>query len=155
MMKNLITLGTLVLATLLAMVLATGCGHDVIEAISVFIAQPDTPVPTGGWALTKRGPHPSEVQGVFQPGDKQFLGLAFAEDSGDDIYLSRITFYNEATGVEEEAATIPADLGPYRAGGTYLIGYENPWGVPGEAGEYKLRIYVGDDVVASAPFLVD
>jgi hypothetical protein len=154
-MKNPIALGTLVLATLLAMVLATGCGHDVIEAISVFRAQPDAPVPTGGWALTQRGPHPSEVQGVFQPEDKQFLGLAFAEDSGDNIYLSRITFYNKATGAEEEAAVMPADLGPYRAGNTYLIGYEDPWGVPGEAGEYRLRIYVGDDVVASAPFLVD
>ncbi len=153
-MKNQIVSGALVSMVVLSMFLATGCSHNIIETINIFIAQPGVPVPTGGWAFTRSGPHPSEIQGVFQSGDKQFMGLAFAEGAGDEIYLSRITFYNVDTGIEKEAVVVTADLGTYQGGVKYLIGHENPWIIPVENGEYKLRVYVGDDVVASAIFAV-
>lgn len=100
------------------------------------------------------GPHPSRIQEVFDLGDKMFLGLVISEQIANEVKFSRFTFFNKGTGTEEEIIASPDDLGPFEPGRGFLTGFQNPWEVPDENGEYELRLYIGNEVVASALFNV-
>ena len=100
------------------------------------------------------GPHPSKIQEVFDPRDKMFLGLVISEQITNEVKFSRFTFFNKGTGTEEEIVASPGDLGPFEPGRGSLTGFQNAWEVPDENGEYELRLYLGDEVVASAHFNV-
>ena len=157
-MKKLVVLCAIALMTLLLITSVARCiqkTDDVIETIYIFKAEsPDDPPPPGGWTFMSTGPHPAEIQKVFDPGDKMFLGLVINEQIKNEVNFSRFTFFNKGTGTEVEVAASPSDLGPFEPGGEYLSGFQNPWEVPGENGEYELRVYQGDEVVASAHFNV-
>lgn len=157
-MKRLIISCAIVLTILSLITSVLGCiqkTNDFIETIYIFKAEsPDDPPPPGGWTFASTGPHPTEIQRVFDSGDKMFLGLVISDQIQNEINLSRFTFFNKGTGTKEEVATSPSDLGPFEPGGKYLSGFQNPWGVPSGPGEYELRIYLVDEVIASALFSV-
>lgn len=100
------------------------------------------------------GPHPAKIQGVFDAGDKMFLGLVISKQIKNEVKFSRFTFFNKETGTEEEVRASPDDLGPFEPGGKHLLAFLDPWEVPNEDGKYELRVYIGDEVVASALFNV-
>lgn len=78
------------------------------------------------------------------------LGLVISRQLKTEVTFSKFTFFNKAAGTEGEVES-PGDLGPFKPGSAHFLG---PWEVPGEKGEYELRVYVGDEVVASALFNV-
>ena len=100
------------------------------------------------------GPHPAEIQELFDPGEKMFLGLVISEQITNEVKFSRFTFFNKDTGTEEKVATSSDDVGPFEPGRGFLTGFQKPWDVLDENGEYELRVYLGDGVVASALFNV-
>ncbi len=157
-MKKLKNLCAIVLTALLLVISVAGCQQqapDVIETIYIFKAHPlYNPPPPGGWTFQTTGPHPARVQGLFDPGDKIFLGLVISERLKGDTSFSRFTFFNKGTGAEEEIRASPGDLGPFEPDGEYLPGLQNPWEVPDKDGKYELRLYLSDEVVASALFNV-
>jgi len=126
----------------------------VIQNITIFKWEFQDFVPPGGWTFHTTGPHPTEVQELFDPGDKMNLGLVIDRQTKNDITFSKFTFYNRQTGAEQEVVAAPKDYGPFEPAGEYFLGYKNPWQVPDEDGEYALRLYIGDEVVASALFKV-
>lgn len=129
--------------------------NDIVEVIRIFKAEsPDYPPPPGGWISMSTGPHPSKIQEVFDPGDKMFLGLVISEQIMNEVKFSRFTFFNKDTGTEEEIVASPDDLGSFEPGRGFLTGFQNPWEVPDENGEYEVRVYLGDKVIASALFNV-
>jgi len=155
-MKKLAVLGTLFLLVFLSTVIV-GCQQkttDIIQNITIFKWEFGDFVPPGGWMFRITGPHPTEVQELFDPGEKINLGLVINRQIKDDITFSRFTFYNRHTGAEQEVVAAPRDYGPFDSDGEYFLGYKNPWQVPDEDGEYELRLYMGDELVASVLFNV-
>ena len=155
-MKKLIVLCATALMSLLLVASVVGCQQqapDVIETIRIFKAgPPGSPPPTGGWALQASEPHPTEIQEVFNPGDRMYLGLAIGKRLVSEVTFSRFTFFNRVTGVEDKVYPAPDDFGPFEPGQTFLLAFQEPWKVPDEDGEYELRVYMGNDMVASALF---
>ena len=134
-----------------------GCclSTETVETIRVRIAEPDESPPPGVWLGGDTGPYPEDVQEVFKPGQKMMLGLILGEQLPEgEITFSGFAFYNKGTGVEEEVPVSPDVLGPWEQGGRIIINYPEIWEVPSEEGEYELRVYVDDDVIAAAPFNV-
>ena len=126
-----------------------------VETIRVMKTSPGEPPPPGGWAMTPSGAYPTDVQEVFQPGEKIMLGLSISDRSiGGEITFSGFTFFNRGTGAEQAIDVSPGSFGPWETGSTFLVGYHDLWDVPFEDGEYELRVYAGDKVVASALFNV-
>ena len=124
----------------------------VVEDINIMKASPPGyPPPPGGWALQLTGPQPPGIQEVFNPGDKMNLGLVISSTLKSEVTFSKFTFFNIGTGAGLEVETSPDALGPFKPGGKYLLG---PWDIPGKDGEYELRVYRGDEVVALALFNV-
>jgi len=155
-MKKLAVIGILFLLVFLLTV-TVGCQQkttDIIQNITIFKWKFGDFVPPGGWTFSTTGPHPTEVQELFDPGDKMNLGLVINRQIKDDITFSRFTFYNRQTGAKQEVVAALKDYGPYDPDGEYFLGYKNPWEVPGKDGEYELRLYMGDELVASALFNV-
>jgi hypothetical protein len=155
-MKKLFLLCSIVLTTLLLISSVVGCRSgktDVVEHIMIFKSEPGDPPPPGGWALLPPNPYPEDIQGVFSPGDKMFLGLSLSSDISGEIKFSKYTFLNQETGMEEQVE-LADDLGPFEPGQKLLVAFDNPWPVPDIPGTYKLNIYMDDSVVASAIFEV-
>ncbi len=155
-MKKLIALCAVVLMVLVLLA-PVGCQQktsDIIQNITIFKWGFGDFVPPGGWTFQTTGPHPTEVKELFDPGDKMNLGLVIDRQTKNDITFSRFTFYNRQTGAEQEVVAAPKDYGPFEPDGEYFLGYKNPWRVPDEDGEYELRLYMGDELVASALFNV-
>ena len=157
-MKNLTVICVVALLAPLLLLTPAGCqvlAPDVVEDIEIMKASPGEPPPTSGWAMRRTGPHPAEIQQVFKPGETMMLGLVIKDQLFKrEVTFSRFTLFNKETGIEEELKVSPGDLESYETGGIYLLGYPDPWDVPGEDGEYELRLYLGDKVVASALFSV-
>lgn len=157
-MKRLLEISLPVLLVLILLTLGLpGCSSqsDVVEVIHIFKAQsPSYPPPPGGWALMPTGPHPAAIQEVFDPGDKMNLGLVISSQIKTDVTFSRFTFFNKGTGTEAEVESSPGDLGPFGPGSKVHLAFLDPWDIPSEAGEYEIRVYLGDEVVASALFNV-
>lgn len=133
---------------------------DIVQTIHIFKAQSQNiqninPPPPGGWTFETTGPHPSKIQGKFDRDDKMYLGLVFNKSSDEEINLSRVVFFDKKSGSEEKIEVSPSALGPFYPGGKYLVGFENPWDVPKQSGEYELRIYLEDNFIASALFQVN
>ncbi len=154
-MKKLNIIVTITLMSLL--LLATvGCQPgetDVVEVITVFKFKPGTPVPPGGWALVPVNPHPDNVQWVFNPGEKMYLGLRISDRIEEEVTFSRYVFLNEDMGEEVEVGSTDA-LGPFKPGQKLLVAFDDPWPVPAVPGTYRLKIYLDEVVVASAIFEV-
>jgi len=151
-MKKLIIFCATVL-TILAMLAPVGCREstpDVVEVITIFPAGSGSPPPTGVWAWDgKIDPHPDRIQEVFNLGDRMYLGLRISEQLETDITFSKYTFFNRDTAKEIEVSSL-GDLGPFEPGRATLVGFENPWMVPADPGNYELRIYLDNKVIASA-----
>ena len=129
---------------------------EYIEVISIFEYEfPDYPPPPGGWTFQTTGPHPSEIQGVFALGDKMFLGVVISEKTRNEVKLSKISVFNKETGIEKEIAIPTSELGPFEPDGKYLIGLQNPWEVPRATGKYEVRLYIDNEIIASAIFMVE
>ncbi len=146
-----------VVLMVLVLLAPVGCQQkttDIIQNITIFKWGFGDFVPPGGWTFHSTGPHPTEVKELFDPGDKMNLGLVIDRQTKNDIIFSRFTFYNRQTGAEQEVVAAPKDYGPFEPNGEFFLGYKNPWQVPDEDGEYELRLYMGDELVASALFNV-
>jgi len=151
---------TILILLLVIIVVFKQLSSDIVQTIHIFKAQsqninPPPPPPPGGWTFKTTGPHPSEIQGKFDRDDKMYLGLVFNKSSDEEINLSRVIFFDNKDGSEEKVEVSPSDLGPFDPGGKYLVGFENPWDVPKQPGEYELRIYLEDNLIASALFQVN
>jgi len=156
-MKKFTVLCAVVLMVLVLLAPA-GCQQsspDVIEVIAIFPAEPGASPPSGAWGSPGGliDPHPDRVQRVFNLGDRMYLGLRISEQLETDITFSRYTFFNRDTGEEVEAG-LPGDLGPFEPGRATLAGFQNPWMVPADPGNYELRVYLDNTVIASARFEV-
>ncbi len=125
--------------------------HDPIDSIGVSRARPGDPPSLG--QIEPKTPHPDFVQEVLSPGDKIYLGLVINDENKEAITFSKYTFYEKATGRELVLETTD-DLGPFQPGQITLIAFDHPWPVPEQPGIYEVRIYMGNDIVASALFLV-
>lgn len=153
--KKIILAISLILAiSFAAIVPACSIGPGPVHHIRVFKAMPKMPP----WFsdilfLDPPEPHPDFMQGPFSPGDKMNLGLVISKENKEDITFSKYTFTNKRTGYEVEVGR-PEDLGPFEPGQVRFIAYINPWLVPEQPDIYELRIYVGNDVVASVLFEV-
>ena len=156
-MKKPIVLCAMVLTALLLIISVVGCQQstlDVVEVISIFPAESGAPPPTGVWAYDRKiDPHPDRIQRVFNLGDRMYLGLRISEQLETDITFSRYTFFNRDTGEEVEAG-LPGDLGPFEPGRATLAGFQNPWILPADPGNYELRVYLDTTVIVSARFEV-
>lgn len=131
---------------------------EVVEVIAIFKAQPGYPPPPGGWGVPRSGeeidPHPDRVQQVFDPGDKMYLGLRISDKIKEEVAFSGFTYFNRETGEETETGS-PEDLsGVWEPGQLGLLAFNNPWPVPDEPGEYQVRIYLDNNIVASGVFKV-
>jgi len=156
MTKKLIALCVVVLMfpVLLAPVGCQQSTPDIIEVITIFPAESGSPPPTGVWAWDRKiDPHPDRIQRVFNLGDRMYLGLRISEHLETDITFSRYTFFNRDTGEEVEAGLL-GDLGPFEPGRATLAGFQNPWMLPADPGNYELRVYLDNTVIASARFEV-
>jgi S1-C subfamily serine protease len=155
-MNRLIVVFTVILMALVTLA-PVGCQQstpDIIEVIAIFPAESGSPPPTGAWAYDRKSdPHPDRIQRVFNLGDRMFLGLRISEHLEADITFSEYTFFNRDTAKEIEVG-LPGALGPFEPGRVILAGFENPWMVPADPGNYELRIYLDNKVVASARFEV-
>lgn len=142
-----------VLSLLLAS-LAVGCvAPEPVDGIFVFKARPGQEVPTGIFAGTGN-PHPTGVQVTFNPGDRMFIILSMSAKLKSDVTFSRYTFFNEETRQEVDVGS-PEDFKTWEPGQTDLVAFHNPWVVPNQQGEYRLRIYLEKRIVASAVFRVE
>jgi len=157
MTKKLIALCAMVLMVLVVLASVAGCQQSapsVVEVIAIFSAGSGSPPPTGAWAYDRKiDPHPDQIQRVFNLGDRMYLGLRISERLETDITFSRYTLFNRDTGEEVEAG-LPGDLGPFEPGRATLAGFQNPWMLPADPGNYELRVYLDNTVIASARFEV-
>jgi len=155
-MNRLIVIFAVILMTLV-MLAPAGCQQstpDVVEVIAIFPAGSGSPPPTGAWAYDRKvDPHPDQIQRVFNLGDRMFLGLRISEQLKADITFSKYTFFNRDTAKEIEVS-LPGDLGPFEPGRATLAGFQNPWILPADPGNYELRVYLNNTVIASARFEV-
>jgi hypothetical protein len=92
-------------------------------------------------------PFPS-ITRTFSPLDKVYLMLQTDEKLEVDVNSFKYTFFDKATGNEEEV-NFPLDAGPFW-----------PDGIPGffyvytESGNYEIRVYNKDKIVAAQSFEV-
>ncbi len=98
-------------------------------------------------------PYTPGIQEIFTPSEKMALGLSINQQLDQNITFSKYTFFNRKSGEETEIG-VQDDLGPFEPGQVILIAWINPWPVPDEPGNYELRVYMGNEMVASAVFEV-
>lgn len=157
MMKNMFVPFAIVLSFLMLLA-PVGCQQgtpDVVEVIAIFPAESGAPPPTGAWAYDRKiDPHPERIQRVFSLGDKMYLGLRISSKIEANVTFSRFTYFNKETGEEIEIGS-PSDLmRAWEPGQVNLLAFNNPWPVPEEPGEYQVRVYLDNNVIASANFEV-
>jgi hypothetical protein len=150
-MKRLVS----VLAVLTALVVPLfGCGKPYpIERILLFKDTAGIP-PTGPFNIGPPDPFAAQVQLTVRPGDRIFAIIRVSRKTKGDVTISRYTFFNTRTSQEHEIAALPVDLGPFHAGDIRPVALDHAWPVPERSGAYEFRIYLGDEVVASALFEV-
>ena len=136
-----------------------GCGKSSappVAFIELFRVRPGNAalVPPSFGLGAPTNPFPSGVQGVLGPREKIFFGLTVNKEAKGPVTFSSYTYYRETPSVKSETPLATDELGPFNPGETPLVGIHNPWPVPTERGAYQLRVYLGDEVVASAIFEV-
>ena len=109
--------------------------------------------PPGGSFVGLKNPHPTEVQAVFQRGDKMVVLLSISKKLKSEVTFTRYTFFNKETGQEVDIGS-PEDFAAWEPGQVDWINLGNPWAVPEQSGEYEVRVYMNENVVASALFNV-
>ena len=83
-----------------------------------------------------------------------YLGLRISSKIKANVKFSKFTYFNKETG-EEIGIGSPSDLmRAWELGQVDLLAFNNPWPVPEEPGDYQVRIYLDNTVVASAMFEV-
>ena len=131
-----------------------GCSRTPVTYIQVFKTTSGTAagVPPGTWAEgVPVRPRRTEVQAVFMPGDRIYLGIKIDPRLSGNVTFSRYTFFNTAAR-QERPVEDAKELGPFEPGQVLLVGLPWGWPVPSAAGRYEIRIYVGEKVIASAAF---
>lgn len=112
------------------------------------------PVP-GGWERPQNPyPHPYGVQRVFSPNTRMFLGVSINPRYNASVTFSKYTFFSARTAEEREVGFSARETGPFEPGQQVFPAILSPWAVPNEPGVYEIRIYSGNEVVASAVFEV-
>jgi hypothetical protein len=98
-------------------------------------------------------PHPEGIQETFSKDDRMFIGLVISEENKNNVTFNRYTFYNRETEQEKE---IPKNDGSrlFKPGQITLVAFDDPWLVPEQPGIYEFRVYLDNEIVASAVFKV-
>lgn len=134
--------------------LLIGCtAPNPVNGIVVRKALPNHQPPRGSFYGLKN-PHPAEVQAVFQHVDKMVVVLSISEKLKSEVTFTRYTFFNKEIGQEVDVGS-PEDFAAWEPGQIGLINIDNPWAVPEQPGEYEVRIYMKESIVASAIFRVE
>jgi hypothetical protein len=153
--KSILATSLLLLVTLVVLQIA-GCSRepDPVYYLQVFKASQDIPpsFAVGIWEEPPM-PHLDFIQEVLSPGDKIYLGLVINRENKKNITFSRYTFFNKRTEQEIEVGDAD-DLGPFEPGQILVVAHPDFWTVPEQPDIYELRIYMGNDIVASALFEV-
>ncbi|MDD5287997.1 MAG: S1C family serine protease [Dehalococcoidales bacterium] len=157
-MKNLIIICAIFLIVLIPLSLV-GCHQstpDVVELIAIFLAEPGAPLPIGTWGAPDGliNPHPDQIQRVFNPGDKMYFGMRISSKIEEQVTFSRFTYFNKETGEEIDVGSSSDLMEVWESGQVGLLAFNNPWLVPDEPGEYQVRLYLDDAMIASARFEV-
>ncbi|MDD5190495.1 MAG: hypothetical protein PHE50_05570 [Dehalococcoidales bacterium] len=167
MKKFIKNISFLLLIMTLLVTLLTGCRHSPattaatlpampINTIHIFNIDPYA-VPPGGWVIHlppyNFNSHPDGIQAKFAPGDTLALGLTMSYQFKEPITFTKYTFYNRKTGEEMTIGTTE-DLGPFEPGDVTIVALSHPWPVPTQPGIYEIRVYLGDENVASGVFEV-
>ena len=107
-------------------------------------------IPTFGWTVDpSTNPFPSNVQQVFQPKQELIIGIKIDKHLKDNVTFSKVTLFNRET--MNEVVVLSSDLGPFKPGQAFYLPY---YAVPNEKGSYEIRIYLDQEVIASALFEV-
>jgi hypothetical protein len=128
-----------------------GCSTpNPVQTIIILPRPSGNAIPPGGWDLDpSTNPFPSKVQEVFQPGQELIIGLKINEKLKNNVTFSKVTLFNRET--MDEVEVLSSDLGPFEPGQAPYLPY---FAVPNEKGSYEVRIYLDQEVVASALFEV-
>ena len=134
--------------------LLTGCtAHGPVSHISIMRAFSNE-IPAGVPSfVTRYDPYPTETQRVFQPGQEMYVIIQIDTRVSGEITFSRFTFFNLDTGQETDIGS-SGNLRHWEPGQTDLLNPGNPWPVPDDEGNYRVRVYQDDKIVASAVFQV-
>ena len=103
------------------------------------------------WVQNPSGPYNDTIYS-FNKGEEIYIYIQLESELETAVTFTKFTFYNKKTYTEEIVDLtddyISDDLGPFEPG------RDNFWvaEVPYEDGEYELKIYLGERVVASALF---
>jgi len=137
--------------TLFLFTLTIGCSASNPVQTIIILPRPSVGgIPTGGWAMNpSTNPFPSKVQQVFQPGQELIIGLKINKQLKNNVTFSKVTLFNRET--KNEVVVLSSDLGPFEPGQAFYLPY---YVVPNEKGSYEVRIYLDQEVVASALFEV-
>ena len=105
------------------------------------------------WINAQTGPYNTTIY-TFSEGYQILIHIKLKSELETAVTFTKFTFYNKETGTEEIVDLVDDytswglvdDLGPLDPGA------DNLWGaqVPYEGGEYELRLYLEEEVVASA-----
>ena len=135
-----------------------GCkATDPVEIIQVFKTKSANPLPpTGGWGISDGpiNPYPEGIQQVFSIGDRLFIGLRISNEIKTNVIFSKFTYYNKVTSIEVEVGFPSDTMKVWEPGQVDLLALNNPWSIPSGTGDYQLRVYLDNKIVASANFQV-
>ncbi|MDD4230430.1 MAG: hypothetical protein PHY25_02465 [Dehalococcoidales bacterium] len=138
-------LAILLAITSLCMLLASCQSSNPVENIHIKKAPiSNDPPSTGVFIRTSTGANPTSVH-YYEQSDEIWILLELKTDLDSAVTFTKIAFFNKGTGTEDVAKPYE-DLGPVEPGGSIL--WQVP--LPDEDGEYELRIYWDNSVVASA-----
>ena len=119
---------------------------DVIEAIVIIRVGPSG-IPPGGWEIRTTGSHIKSAV-VFSTGNRMTLGFKISNHVKTGIVFSKITLFYKGSGKETILDRWRVSH-PYLPGETYYLG---SWDIPKEAGQYELRIHLGNRTAGSVSF---
>ncbi|MDD4874491.1 MAG: hypothetical protein PHE15_05940 [Dehalococcoidales bacterium] len=107
-------------------------------------SRPGEPLPTGMWLMLDNGPHLTTIHNCYQ-GDELLINLEIKSEVETAVTFTKFSLYDKGAGTEETLG-LSEDLIPVEPGGS------NTWRaqLPYKDGEFELRIYLGNNVVASA-----
>lgn len=151
-----IVIAGLILVISLVLIQVAGCSKSPAPVYFIQIFEASSVLPPsfaeGIWIMPP-DPNPEHVQEVLNSGDRIYIGLVINRDNKENITFSKYTFFGRDTGQEIEVG-VPSESGPFQPGQIITVAFDNPWAVPEQPGIYELRVYMGDEVVASAVFEV-
>lgn len=143
----------LVAITFLFSLLIGGCSKtpEPIDYIEIFKERQTVPPSFGLGAPID--PFPDGIQETFSKDDRMFIGLVISEENKNNITFDKFTYYNRNTEQEIEISEV-GDSRTFKPGQITLVAFDNPWSVPEQPGTYEFRVYLDNEIVASAVFKV-